>query len=87
MRIYMQTRATPGKTPRFCQLLLEPDLFQGWMLTKESGVQGAKGKVQMTHFSDTAEAENTFEKIRDAQLKRGYRIVFIEGQTTPGQVK
>jgi len=81
----MQTSPNAGQAPRFYHLHLEPDLFEGWMLTKESGAQGSKGRVQMTHFKDIDEAEKTFEKLRDAQIKRGYRIVFVEGQANPGQ--
>ena len=85
MRIYMQTIPNTGQTPKFFHLHLEPDLFEGWILTKESGAQGSKGRVKMTHFKDINDAENTFEKLRDAQIKRGYQIVFIEGQTNPSQ--
>jgi len=84
MRIYMQTNPGPGSIPRFYHLHLEPDLFEGWMLTKESGAQGSKGRVKMTHYSDIEEAESALQKLRDAQIKRGYKVVFIEGQSSPG---
>ncbi len=84
MRIYMQTRPSPDKVPRFYHLHLEPDLFEGWMLTKESGIQGARGKLKMTYFSDVQEAETEFQKLRDAQVKRGYKVVFVEGLSSPG---
>lgn len=80
----MQTNPGLGNIPRFYHLHLEPDLFEGWMLTKESGAQGSKGRVKMTHYNDIQEAEDALQKLRDAQIKRGYKVVFIEGQSSPG---
>lgn len=83
MRIYMQTIPDPEQAPRFYQIHLEPDIFEGWMLTKEWGAQGSPGRVQMKHFNTIEEAEDAIENLRDAQIKRGYRIMFIEGQSNP----
>ena len=83
MRIYLQTNPTPEQAPRFYHIHLEPDLFEGWMLTKEWGSQGAAGRVQMKHYNSIEEAESALENIRDTQIKRGYRIVFIEGLSGP----
>lgn len=83
MRIYLQTIPTPDQPPRFYHIHLEPDLFEGWMLTKEWGAQGSSGRVQMKHYDNIQEAESALENIRDAQIKRGYRIVFVEGQSNP----
>jgi len=79
MRIYMQT-VSPNNFPRYYQLHLGPDLFNGWMLTKEWGAQGSPGRVQKKFFENIEDAEKAFQEIRDKQIKRGYRVVFVEGQ-------
>jgi len=79
----MQSIPSPDQTPRFYHLHLEPDLFEGWMLTKEWGAQGAAGRVQMKHYKDVVEAEDALLSARDTQIKRGYRVVFVEGQMQP----
>jgi len=83
MRIYMQTAASENHQPRFYQLHLGPDLFNGWLLTKEWGAQGSPGRVQKKYFSTPEEAENALIDARDKQIKRGYRVVFMEGQSNP----
>jgi len=80
MRIYMQLPAIEGKPPRFFHLFLQPDLIDGWSLVKESGFQGSAGRLKREHYSDYENAENALIKSRDAQSKRGYQIVFMEGQ-------
>lgn len=83
MRIYMQIRADEQSAPRFYHLLLQPDLLGGWTLMREWGVQGAAGRVKKSHF-DTAElAQAALINARDAQLGKGYRIVFVQGQEQP----
>jgi predicted DNA-binding WGR domain protein len=79
MRIYMQTPPEGDKPPRFYHLFLQEDLLDGWTLVKESGNQGASGRLQRVHFSSRDEAQEALEKARDAQIKRGYRVVFAKG--------
>ena len=79
MRIYMQSQASDDQLPRFYQIHLEPDLLDGWMLIKEWGHQGSPGKVKKEHYSDAEAAQQAALATRDAQLKRGYRVVFIQG--------
>ena len=83
MRIYMQTAATETSQPRFYQLHLGPDLLDGWMLTKEWGAQGSPGRVQKKYYATPEEAQKALIDARDQQIKRGYRIVFMEGQANP----
>lgn len=83
MRIYMQTPPIDQGPPRFYQLYLEPDLLEGWMLVKEWGYSGSAGRVKREHYPDLASAEDAMERARDQQTKRGYRVVFVEGQTRP----
>jgi len=81
MRIYMQQLPTEaGRAPRFLHLLIQEDLLDGWNLIKESGQQGASGRLTRTHFDDMASATEALLVERDKQLKRGYRVVFVEGQ-------
>lgn len=83
MRIYMQMPAVDDSLPRFYQLYLEPDLLDGWLLTKEWGHQGSPGRIKHEHYPDHATAEQALIVARDAQTKKGYRIVFVQGQTKP----
>lgn len=80
MRIYMQIPAADGSAPRYYHLHLQEDLLEGWTLVREWGYQGAGGRLKKEHFTDRETAENAMLKVRDDQLKRGYRVVFIQGQ-------
>ncbi len=84
MRIYMQTQATPEQPLKFYLLQLQQDLLSGWSLVRESGFQGSRGRVYREFFDHREEAEQALIKRRDLQLKRGYRIVFREGELQQG---
>ena len=84
MRIYLQTPGSVEQPPRFVHLILERDLLGGWNLVKESGYQGSAGRLRREHFTVWEAAEAAMVKWRDAQLKRGYRVVFAQGQEHPG---
>lgn len=79
MRIYMQTQYSPEQPLRFYDLQLQPDLLGGWKLIRETGFQGQRGKVTQEYFQDLDAAENMLTHRRDMQLRRGYRVVFKEG--------
>jgi len=79
MRIYLQLPPEEGKPMRFYHLFLQPDLLDGWNLVKEWGYQGAGGTLKREHYPDYDAAEVALLKSRDAQIKRGYRVVFIQG--------
>ncbi len=83
MRIYLQTPPTADNHPRYCHLFLQEDLIEGWTLVKESGRQGSSGRVSRLHFSDHDQALAALIAARDAQIKRGYRVVFIKGEQAP----
>ena len=83
MRIYLQTPPNPEAPPRFYHLFLQEDLIGGWTLVKESGSQGASGRVTKLHFEDRERAEAAMMTARDAQIKRGYRVVFVKGEPRP----
>lgn len=81
MRIYMQILPPGNHAPRFYHLHLQEDLIEGWNLVREWGFQGAGGRVVRDHFPDYESAEQALVRVRDEQLKRGYRVVFIQGNT------
>ena len=83
MRIYMQTRPDAAEAPRYYQLSLEQDLLGGWTLYRESGVQGGKATLKREQFLERDDAMAAFEKARDAQLKRGFRLMFAQGLEGP----
>lgn len=83
MRIYMQLTPEDEKAPRFYQVMLQEDLLQGWTLVREWGQQGSPGRVKKDHFNSRDEALDALLNVRDAQLKRGYRVVFVRGMEQP----
>jgi len=83
MRIYLQTAPNIDGQPRFYHLFLQEDLINGWTLVKESGRQGGAGKVTKKHFENHDDALTALINARDAQTKRGYRVVFVKGIQAP----
>ena len=79
MRIYMQTPVVEGEPLRFYHLMLQKDLLEGWVIIREWGYQGSRGRIRRDIFRDYDEAQRTLLGIRDAQLKRGFRVVFMSG--------
>lgn len=83
MRVYMQIPALEKKPSRYYQLLLLEDLLDGWTLVREWGQQGRSGRVKRDHFENRETAENALLRVRDSQLKRGFKVVFMQGQDQP----
>lgn len=83
MRIYLQQRPTAGEAPKYVQLSLEQDLFGGWLLTRESGTTGARPTVKREQYLARDAAIAAFESARDAQVKRGFQIMFAQGAEAP----
>jgi hypothetical protein len=83
MRIYMQTVPGTAEAPRYVQIALEQDLLGGWTLYRETGTQGGRATLKRDQFLERDEAIAAFEKARDAQLKRGFRVMFSQGQDGP----
>ena len=79
----MQIPAVEGKPPRYYQLVLLEDLINGWTLVREWGQQGNAGRVKRDHFPDRPAAEAALLRIRDSQLARGYKVVFMQGTEAP----
>jgi len=86
MRVYMQIPALDNKPSRYYQLLLLEDLIDGWTLVREWGQQGRSGRVKRDHFENHESAQDALLRVRDSQLKRGFKVVFMQGQEQPGQV-
>lgn len=80
MRIYLQKPATADNPAKFYQLLLQQDLLAGWVVVTESGMQGSAGRVKRELFETRQEAERSVIVMRDAQLERGYHVVFVQGE-------
>ena len=78
MRIYMQVKQKDQQT-RYYQLLLQQDLLDGWTLVREWGKQGSSGRVKRDHFPCRNDALHALERVRDAQLSRGFQVVFMQG--------
>ncbi len=83
MRIFMQTPVTDDRPPRFYHLFLQEDLLEGWNLVREWGFQGASGRMVREHFASHDAAQDALLKHRDAQIKRGYRVMFQQGEQPP----
>ena len=86
MRILLQQRPAAGEPPRYLQLTLQPDLFGGWELLRESGQLGGRAQLRREQYLLQAEATAAFEKARDGQLKRGYQLMFVSGAEPPPKI-
>ncbi len=83
MRVYLQTPFSADRAARFYHLFLQKDLLGGWMLVKESGYQGSSGTIQREHFADKEAALNALLRSRDAQIRRGYQVMYTQGESAP----
>lgn len=79
MRIYMQTDLDDDKPLRYYQLVLQEDMLGGWTLIREWGRQNAAARIKRDHFESLDQAEQALIKVRDAQIKRGFKVVFMRG--------
>ncbi|TBR13910.1 MAG: hypothetical protein EPO46_01755 [Lysobacter sp.] len=80
MRLLLQQRPEGHEAPRFVQLMLQPDLLGGWTLVRESGQTGGRSTVRREQFLERGAAFAALESARDAQLKRGFQLMFAEGE-------
>ena len=83
MKIYLQTMPGVGPHLRFYQLSLQKDIFDGWTLIKESGIQGMSGRISKQHYNTWEEAQSAMLTTRDKQVDRGYKVVFTHGDKQP----
>ena len=83
MRLLLQQRPTAGEIPKYVQLILQQDLLGGWSLLRETGQIGGKASLKREQFLDQDAALGAFERARDAQIKRGFQVVFAQGANAP----
>ena len=83
MRLLLQQRPTAGEIPKYVQLILQQDLLGGWSLLRETGQIGGKASLKREQFLDQDAALLAFEKARDAQIKRGFQVMFAQGANAP----
>jgi predicted DNA-binding WGR domain protein len=79
MRLFLQQPPQAGEAPKFVNLILEQDLLGGWSLLRESGQTGGRSQLKREQFLDRDQALAAFEKARDQQVKRGFRVMFTQG--------
>ena len=83
MRLLLQQRPDGNEAPRFVQLQLQPDLLGGWTLLRETGQIGGRSTLRREQFPDHVSASAALEAARDAQLKRGFQLMFAQGADPP----
>lgn len=83
MRLLLQQRPAAGEAPRYVQLTLQPDLFGGWELLRETGQIGGRAQLKREQYLLQDEATAAFEKARDSHLKRGFQVMFARGAQQP----
>ena len=83
MRVFLQQRPDAGEAPRYVQLTLQPDLFGGWELLRETGQIGGRASLKREQYLLQDEANAAFEKARDTHLKRGFQLMFARGADAP----
>ncbi len=83
MRVYLQQPPSGNESPRYVQLSLMPDLLGGWELLRETGQTGGRAQLRRELYLQQDEARHAFEKARDAQLKRGFQLMFASGEPHP----
>ena len=83
MRVFLQQRPDAGEAPRYVQLTLQPDLFGGWELLRETGQIGGRATLKREQYLLQDGANAAFEKARDSHLKRGFQLMFARGADAP----
>lgn len=81
----MQIPAMEDRPPRFYQLMLQKELMGGWTLIRNWGDTGSAGRVKRDHFDDWEEAQSALLRVRDTQVGRGYKVMFMQGQELPDE--
>lgn len=80
MRLLLQQRPDGHEAPRFVQLSLQPDLLGGWVLLRETGQIGGRSTLRRELHPDRPSAIKALEQARDQQLKRGFQLMFAQGE-------
>ena len=83
MRLFLQQPPQGGEAPKFVQLILEQDLLGGWLLLRETGQTGGRSQLKREVYIDRDQALAAFEKARDQQVKKGFRVMIAQGADAP----
>ena len=83
MRIFMQAAPHGTEAPKYYHLILQQDLLGGWSLTREWGHPGGRASARREVFLERDAAERALLSARDAQLKRGFQVMFCQGSDAP----
>ncbi len=83
MRLLLQQKPNAGESPKFVQLTLQQDLLGGWTLLREAGQIGGKTQLRREQFLEREAAVAAFEKARDAQVRKGFQVMFAQGAVAP----
>ena len=83
MRLLLQQKPNAGESPKFVQLILQQDLLGGWTLLRESGHIGGKTQLRREQYLERDAAIAAFEKARDAQVRKGFQVMFAQGAQVP----
>ncbi len=59
---------------------MQQDLLEGWTLVQEAGYAGAGGRIKRDYYATREQAERALVAARDAHVRRGYRVVFVQGE-------
>lgn len=81
----MQTPPSAAQPMRYYHLIMHPDLLGGWTVIRQWGQTGRGGSARRMHYTDQAAAQAAMIDARDAQVARGYRVVFVEGPKRPSR--
>ena len=83
MRLLLQQRPVAGEAAKYVQLTLQQDLLGGWTLLRESGQIGGKSQLRREQYLERDAALSAFEAARDAQVRKGFLVMFAQGADAP----
>ena len=83
MRLLLQQRPSAGEAAKYVQLTLQQDQLGGWTLLREIGQIGGKSQLRREQFLARDAALSAFEAARDAQVRKGFQVVFAQGAEAP----
>ena len=83
MRLLLQQRPVAGEAAKYVQLTLQQDLLGGWTLLRESGQIGGKSQLRREQYLERDAALSAFEAARDAQVRKGFQVMFAQGADAP----
>ena len=83
MRLLLQQRPVAGEAAKYVQLTLQQDLLGGWTLLRESGQIGGKSQLRREQYLERDAALTAFEAARDAQVRKGFQVMFAQGADAP----